>query len=377
MKIGIDGRAAKWYRGTGIGTYTYQLINCLNRIDNINNYLLFAPENSEYNIYLKKNFTINNISKGNKDNFWDEVNIPNILKDKDISLYHVPQNGVGLPLEKKCSFIITLHDVIPYKMPETVSDRYLKIFSEQIPLIVSKCDGIITVSNNSKKDIIKAFNFPKDKIYVTPLAAEDIYKPLNKTLSKNIIKKIYSIEEDFILYVGGFSPRKNILGLIESFSKLLYYHKKNIKLVIAGKKGKSYDLYKKRVEELNICDSVIFPGFISLEYLPYLYNAAKLFVYPSFYEGFGLPPIEAMSCGTPVIGSNLTSIPEVLGDSALLINPSNIDDLLDSMLKLLNDKELRERLIISGLIRTSELTWEKTAKKTIIAYNKTLNNLSI
>ncbi len=371
MKIGIDGRAAKWYRGTGIGTYTYQLINCLNKIDNINDYLLFTPENSNFNISLKNNFVLNSISEGKKNNFWDEVNIPTILNDKDIELYHVPQNGVGLPNDKKCNFIITLHDVIPYKMPETVSDRYLKIFSEQIPAIVSKCDGIITVSNHSKKDIMEAFNFPKDKIYVTPLAAEDIYKPLDKTLSKNIIKKNYSISGDFILYVGGFSPRKNIIGLIESFSKLLYLYRKDITLVIAGRKGKSYDTYKRRTEELNISDKVIFPGFISIEHLPYLYNASRLFVYPSFYEGFGLPPIEAMSCGTPVIGSNLTSVPEVLGNSGLLIDPINIDDLCTSMLRILYDKNLREELILSGLIRSSELTWEKTTKQTLIAYNKT------
>ncbi len=373
MKIGIDGRAAEWYRGTGIGTYTYQLIKCLNRIDNINNYLLFIPENCRYDICVKNSFVINSISEGRKDDFWGEVNLPNILRNKDIELYHVPQNGVGLPENKQCNFIITLHDVIPYKMPETVSNRYLKIFSDQIPEIVSKCDGILTVSDHSKKDIIKAFNFPKDKIYVTPLAAEDIYKPLNKILSKNIVKKNYSIEGDFILYVGGFSPRKNIVGLIESFSKLLHCYKKDIKLVIAGKRGKSYDIYIKRAEELNISDKVIFPGFISIEHLPYLYNASELFVYPSFYEGFGLPPIEAMSCGVPVIASNVTSLPEVLGDGGLLINPNDINGLCNAMIKIFEDKKFKKQLILSGLIRSSELTWEKTAKQTLIAYNKTLN----
>lgn len=373
MKIGIDARAAKWYRGTGIGTYTYQLINCLNRIDNINNYLLFTPDNSKCTISLKNNFKINSITKKLGGDFWNEINIPNILEHRDIELYHIPQNGVGLPYDKKCNFVITLHDIIPYKMPETVSDRYLKIFSDQIPMTVSQCDGIITVSNHSKKDIIEAFKFPEDKIYVTPLAAEDIYRPLNKKLSKNIIKEHYSIDTDFILYVGGFSPRKNIIGLIESFSKVLHSYKKNLLLVIAGKKGKSYDTYKKRVEQLNISDKVIFPGFISIDHLPYLYNASELFVYPSFYEGFGLPPIEAMSCGVPVIGSNCTSVPEVLGNSGLLVDPNNIDELSNSILKILNDKNLKKNLIVSGLMRSSELSWEKTAKQTLSAYNKTLN----
>ena len=370
MKIGIDGRAAKWYRGTGIGTYTYQLISCLNNIDNINNYLLFMPKSFRNDICLKKNFALNTIPPQNKTSFWEEINIPNKIKHNKIELYHVPQNGVGLPVDKNCKFAITLHDVIPYKMPETVSDRYLKIFSDYIPEIIPKCDGIITVSNFSKNDIMKAFNFPENKIYVTHLASEDIYKPLDKNISKYIAKRYYSIDEDYILYVGGFSPRKNILGLIESFNKFISLYKKPIKLVIAGTKGKSYSTYRKRTEILNISDKVIFPGFISMDHLPYIYNAAKLFVYPSFYEGFGLPPIEAMACGIPVITSNTTSLPEVVGDGALLVNPKDQDDLCQAMLNILSDDNLKKKLTSLGIQRASQLNWEKTASDTITIYNK-------
>lgn len=374
MKIGIDGRAANWYRGTGIGTYTYQLINYINKIDSVNDYTVFLPHHCSSNIDFKSNFSIEEITENLEENFWDEVNIPNILKGKDIELYHVPQNGIGLPLDKKCSFVITLHDVIPYKMPETSSARYLKLFSEVLPKIVQMCDGIITVSNYSKMDILEAFNFPKEKIYVTHLASEDIYVPLDKKLSKAFMKKQYSIEEDYILYVGGFSPRKNILGLIEAFSNLLDIYKKDIKLVIAGKQGLSYPLYQKRCEDLGVGDKVIFPGFIPLDHMPTLYNASELFVYPSFYEGFGLPPAEAMACGVPVIASNSTSIPEVTGDAALLINPQDVDELCNSMYDVLKNKELAEDLSLKGLIRTSELNWHNTAKNTLIAYNKIINS---
>ncbi|MEY7999345.1 glycosyltransferase family 4 protein [Clostridium sp. Mt-5] len=370
MKIGIDGRAAKLYRGTGIGTYTYQLINCLNNIDNINSYLLFMPKSFRNDICLKKNFTLNTISPQNKTSFWEEINIPNKIKYNKIELYHVPQNGVGLPMDKDCKFVITLHDVIPYKMPGTVSSRYLKIFSEYIPEIIPKCDGIITVSDFSKKDIMKAFNFPEDKIYVTHLASEEIYKPLDKNISKYIAKRYYSITGDYILYVGGFSPRKNILGLIESFNRLISLYKKPIKLVIAGTKGKSYSTYKERTETLNISDKVIFPGFISMEHLPFIYNAAKLFVYPSFYEGFGLPPIEAMACGIPVITSDTTSLPEVVGDGALLIDPEDQNKLCEAMLNVLSDDNLKKKLISSGIQRISQLSWKKTANDTITIYNK-------
>ncbi|MBU3189043.1 glycosyltransferase family 4 protein [Clostridium bowmanii] len=374
MRIGIDARAAKWYRGTGIGTYCYQLIHSLNKIDNYNNYSLFVPEECKLDIPFKENFHINNIVQENQSNFWNEVNIPNTLVDKYMDIYHVPQNGIGLPNSKDCPFVITLHDVIPYKMPDTVGEQYLKIFNKKLPNIIPLCDGIITVSEYSKQDIIETFNFPSEKIYVTYLASEDIYKPYNKTLSKFIIEKNYSIVGDYILYIGGFSPRKNIVGLLESFSLLLPKLKKDMKLVIAGSKGKSYDIYKKRAQDLNIENKVIFPGFISMDHIPFMYNACEIFVYPSFYEGFGLPPIEAMACGVPVIASNVTSIPEILEGSALLVNPYDVNALCEKMYNVLLDNSLRQSLITKGLKKASTLTWEHTAAATLNAYRNILLN---
>ncbi len=374
MKIGIDARAAKWYRGTGIGTYCYQLIHSLNKIDNYNDYSLFVPNDCRLAIPFGENFHIKNIKQENQNNFWNEVNIPNPFMDKSMDIYHVPQNGIGLPEKKQCPFVITLHDVIPYKMPETVGQQYLKIFKEKLPNIISMCDGIITVSEYSKQDIANAFNFPKEKIYVTYLASEDIYKPYNKTLSKLIIEKNYSISGDYILYIGGFSPRKNILGLLESFSILFPKLKKDMKLVIAGSKGKSYDMYKKRAQALHIEDKVIFPGFISMDHIPFMYNACELFVYPSFYEGFGLPPIEAMACGVPVITSNVTSIPEIVKDSTLLVNPYDLVELSENMYNAIFDNDLRQSLINKGLKRASTLTWEHTAADTLKAYENIILN---
>ena len=369
MKIGFDCRPAKWYRGTGIGTYAYQLLNMFNNIDKVNDYVLFAPSPWDMNINLNSNFLTATSESCGSGVFWDEVNMPNIIKDKNLDIYHVPQNGVGLSKDKICKYVITLHDVIPYRMPNTASDRYLKIFNEEIPKVIPLCDGIITVSNFSKRDIIRSFNCSEDKVYVTHLAAEDIYKPLSKSKSCSLIKHNYGIDGDFILYIGGFSPRKNIIGLIESFSKLITLYKKNISLVIAGTKGKSYDLYHSRAIDLNIENKVIFPGFIEMNHIPYIYNAAKLFVYPSFYEGFGLPPVEAMACGTPVVTSNSTSIPEIVGDAAILMDPYDVDDLCEKMYLVLTNKELKDSLVSKGLARSSELSWEKTAKQTLDAYS--------
>lgn len=374
MKIGFDARAAKWYRGTGIGTYTFQLINFLSKIDNINDYLLFMPKHSNLDIKFPNNFNINNLDEKSTNNFWSDVNIPNILSDKNMDLYHVPQNGVGLPLNKICPFIITLHDIIPYRMPETTSDRYLRIFQDELPKIVSLCDGIITVSNFSKKDIAKAFKYPEDKIHVTYLAAEDMYKPLDKNISKKIIKNNYGIPEcNFILYVGGFSPRKNISNLLKAFKLLTEKKSTDLKLVIAGRKGPSFEKYKLMAEKLGLSSRVIFPGFISTNDMPYLYNSAKLFVYLSFYEGFGLPPLEAMACGIPVVASNVTSLPEILKDCAVLVSPFDEIKIYESLYRALDDSTLRENLIKKGFLLNSKLKWSNTAISTLNAYKSILN----
>lgn len=373
MNIGIDGRAAKWYRGTGIGTYTHQLISSLNSIDNINDYLIFLPDGSSLKD-LKDNFHIETVKANLEENFWDEVSVPNILNNKNMALYHVPQNGVGLSSNVNCKKVITLHDIIPLRMPETVSERYLKIFNDELPNMLPQCEGIITVSEFSKKDISKEFNFPEEKIFVTPLAAEDIYKPMNKYICRDILKNKYGIESKFVLYVGGFSPRKNILGLIEAFSLIPNKKRNDVKLVITGKKGISYSKYQKRADDLNISNDVIFTDFIPLEDMPVFYNAAEVLVFPSFYEGFGLPPLEAMACGTPVITSNVTSIPEFYSNSALLIDPYNIDELSSKIEQVLNDSLLMLQMIKSGLERSLDFSWSITAKKTVYAYNAMLND---
>lgn len=372
MKIGIDGRAAKWYRGTGIGTYTYQLINSLNKVDSKNDYLVFLPEGSSLD--LSDNFIAKTVKDLSNKNFWDDVRSPNTFSNRDLDLYHVPQNGVGLSENIPCLKLITLHDIIPLRMPETVSSRYLDIFNNELPKIIDNCDGILTVSEFSKRDIAKEFNFPKERIFVTPLAAEDIYKPLNKDICKKKLSKKYSINDNFILYVGGFSPRKNILGIIEAFSLLSYTIKKDLKLVITGKKGISYEIYKKRAEDLSISNSVIFTDFIPLNDLPDFYNASELLLYPSFYEGFGLPPLEAMACGIPVIASNVTSLPDVCLDAAILINPYSIDELKNSIELVLTNNTLRSSMIQRGLLISSLYSWDKTALQTIKAY-ETISNL--
>lgn len=368
MKIGIDSRPAYWYRGTGIGTYTYELIYSLSKFEK-DKFLIYAPKDTNSMSYINKNLHYSYINQQSSHIFWEDVNIPINIENENIHIYHTPQNGIGIPFKKDCKNIITLHDIIPSRMPETVSDCYMNIYKKEMPKILEKTDGIITVSNFSKNDIIKEFNFPADKIFVTHLANEHIYKKMNRENCKNILKDKYSISEDYILYVGGFSPRKNILGLINAYSIYADQNpQSNIKLLIVGYKGKSYSIYKRRVEQLNLSDKVVFTGYIPVEHMPLFYNCAEALVYPSFYEGFGLPPLEAMSCGIPIIASNATSIPEIIGDAAYYINPHNNDELFLAINEVLNNKKLWYNLVDRGLKKCAEYTWEKTAEETMKAY---------
>ena len=373
MIIGMDTRSASWYRGTGIGTYSYELIRSVLKIDPHNLYNLYTPTNNLIPEFEKTNTKVYNLYHDKSNNFWESINNNLYSLTGKEDLFHTHQNGIGLPMSKTCKNVITLHDLIPLKMPETVSESYMKIFNSEMPKIIDKCDGIITVSNYSKKDIIECFNFPEDKIFVTYLATDKTYHPIDKALCKELMKRIYNLTGKFILYIGGFSPRKNILNLINAFSKLNDPHNE-YKLIIAGTKGISYSIYKNRVDELNLSETVLFPGYIEIDHLPYLYNASELFVYPSFYEGFGLPPIEAMSCGVPVIASNVTSIPEIVGDAALFVNPHDIDDIFEKIETALYDDSIRNLLIDKGFNRVKSLSWDFTAQETLKSYEKIYNS---
>lgn len=371
MNISIDARGINLYKGSGIGTYIENLLKELLNIDNKNIYTIFWCGDN-YKEFKKDNSKIVFTSKKHG-LFYESYYYPSYIKNNNITLHHIPQNGIGFNENYNFPCIVTIHDLIPYILPETVGIGYLEKFLQAMPNIINKADTILTVSNYSKKDILKFFpSINKDKIVVTPLAANDTFKPLNKDNCMLYIKNKYNIEGPFILYIGGFSTRKNVKELILAFSKIYKSLNSNYKLVLCGsvkdEGAKLQDLCK----ELLIDDKVIFTGFVTDSDLPIFYNASNAFIYPSLYEGFGLPPLEAMSCKTPVITSNLTSIPEVTKDAAILIDPFNKDDLASAILSLLNSPSLLSEYSERGYINSLDFTWTKTAKATLEAYENTL-----
>jgi glycosyltransferase involved in cell wall biosynthesis len=367
MKLAIDGRGINWYNGSGIGTYTENLLKNLLNIDRNNFYQIYwSGEN--YQSYQKENTNLVMCSKKYQRFFQDSF-FPEDLKRENIDLYHIPQNGIGLTSEVNCKKIVTIHDLIPYIMPETVGKGYLLKFLKEMPFIIESSNGIITVSEYSKQDILRFFPVDENKVFVTPLAADKKYRPLDKEQCRNIIEEKYGVDKPFILYLGGFSKRKNVYSLITSFSKLVKHMHKEYNLVIVGSyRDESQELVK-LVDKLNMSRYIKFTGFAPDEDLPIYYNACECFVYPSLYEGFGLPLLEAMSCGTPVISSNTTSIPEVVGHSGILIDPHSDKSLLDSMELMLGSETLRDEFSKIALLRAKEFSWENTARKTLDIYN--------
>lgn len=369
MHISIDARGAAWYAGTGIGTYTMQIVRHLLDIDNCNNYYLFWS-GREYGKFKSYPNVKVSISSRKHHRFWENYYIPEQLKNKNIDIYHVPQNGIGLPQRKNCLYVATIHDLIPYIMPETVGKGYLSKFISQMPGIISSTDMIITVSEWSKKDIMRIFNIPEERIAVTHLAADDMFVPMDKSSALQHIKEKYGIDRNFILYIGGFSPRKNVKSILVAFSMIYKNFSKDYRVVIIGSSKDDHQFLIKLSQNLGIGDKVFFTGYVPYEDLPYFYNGADVFVYPSLYEGFGLPPLEAMSCGTPTITSNVSSIPEVVGDGALLINPFDTEELAKAMEKVLEDPGLKADLISRGFERAAEFNWRKTAQQTLEVYEK-------
>lgn len=370
MKISIDGRGINWYRGTGIGTYTEKILT--NMIPQATeDYFNIYWSGGDYLKFKKHNTNIILTSKKNS-RFFEQTYIPYNLNVSESDIYHIPQNGIGVSENINCNTIITIHDLIPYIMPETVGKGYLNKFLKEMPKIIELSHKIITVSEWSKKDILKFFPMKEDKIKVIPLAADSKYKPLNKSYCKNILRKKYGIELPFILYLGGFSSRKNVKSIIKAFEKI--YHtlpQKHALVIVGSKKDEGEKLYELS-NKLKISSNIIFTDFVDEQDLPIFYNGCSLFIYPSLYEGFGLPPLEAMSCGCPVVSSNITSIPEVTSDCCINVNPLDIDEIANSMVNILKNEDLKNILSKKAYERSMFFSWNKTSKATLNVYKDIL-----
>jgi len=315
--------------------------------------------------YKMVNSLVNTV-KDISDNI-DRNRYSNLVKNKvkPGNVKHITYQDLGYLLNsiKLERSIVTCHDLIPWAFENNRSSYWKNNIKG-----LKKADRIITISQFSKNEIIKYLKYPEDKIHIVPDGVDRSF--YFKNPNKNVLSKLnLSNDKKIVLYVGSEEPRQNVDKLIKAFAKLKK-KEPEVKLLKIG----TPNLYGMRekllklINDLNLQGDVIFTGFIPEEDLPKWYNAADLLVYPCAYAGFGLPPLEAMACGTPVITSNTTSLPEVVGDAGIMVNPNNINELADKMHEVLTNNGLREDMTKKGLKRAKMFNWNESAKKTMKIY---------
>ncbi|MDP6522993.1 MAG: glycosyltransferase family 1 protein [Kiritimatiellia bacterium] len=302
---------------------------------------------------------------------WEQMVFPIRIRKRRAALVHAP--GYIAPLLADVPVVISVYDVIALKQPElcTVSNRlHYRVF---MPLSVQKASGIIVPSEKTKQDLGELFPKVEGKTTVIPLGVATKYQVLERTDSFHKIRQKYALPQDFILFVGQREPKKNLQALIHAFEIMARDSSFNHGLVVAGKKGWGQSRVHRIVRDLGLSGRVTFADFVAPEDLPYLYNMADAFVFPSLYEGFGLPPLEAMACGIPVVCSNRGSLPEVVGDAALLADATDPSSIAASLHRAINEEKTRTDLIEKGKQRARQFTWRKTAELTEAFYREIMS----
>ena len=365
MRIAINCRSILLNQRTGIGRYTYHLLDNLGAIDQSNEYFLHAPlrlfdlkrhlpDFSKYKNYKRK-----------IDRFRRGVGVGDV--------YHLPCPDGILPYSGK--LIVTIHDLIYKTYPQSHTAQAIALTDTYMRAIVERADQIICISRNTQCDLHALFNIPPEKSCVVYNGVDhSIFYPLPQEQRRNALNELkdLGVRQPFVLYVGTIEPRKNLHGLLESFALLKRKKVFGGQLVVAGMKGWMVDNIAGMIEGLGLKDDVVFTGFIKDSQLRLLYNMTEIFIFPSFYEGFGFPILEAFCCGSAVITSQTTSCAEIATDAALTIDPQDPSAIAFAMERILTDSRLKESLGQLGLKRAREFSFRKMAEDTLAVYQRVL-----
>lgn len=375
MRICIDASVA--FNNITARRYITALVNHLVQIDKKNEYILFEnvfwEKLRKSDVFLGAEKVPRVICKWPRRlllKLW-EYNFPSIEKFVgSVDIFHSPH--FVLPPQKFGKSILTVYDLGYFKRPDLRVNQSPSKHDNQLLLkSLKRVDLIFAISQSTKYDLLEIFNLPENKVKVVYLGVDlNLFHRVNKDVQEKVMGK-YGIKEKYILYViGNIGPRKNILGMVKAFRLFQNQIGFGYKLVLVGKLKGCRELVGKEVERYKIEDKVIFTDTVPDEDLPALMSGARLFVYPSFYEGFGLPVLEAMACGAAVITSNVSSLPEVVGDAGILIDPSSEEEIAEAMLKLASNEELCHVLSDKAQERAKLFTWQKTAEETLKAYDQ-------
>jgi len=370
MHVVVDARYISRLQ-SGIGLYTQHLLQALAAIDLETRYTYLTVRDGPDPGVRQSNFApwVTRISFENHlvGDLWQSSYLPFRLAALGADLYHGP--AVFLPLVKLgYRTVVTIHDLVAFLFPETVPTKYGTYMRWMTRLSVRSADRIIADSEATRADLLRLLGVPAEKVRTIHAALGSGYAPVRDPARLEAVRRTYQLEEPYLLFVGNLEPRKNLVRLIEAYALLRRRHRLPHRLVLAGKKGWLYRPIFQAVERLGLQREVIFTGYISQEDLPAVYSMAAVFAFPSIYEGFGLPVLEAMACGVPVVAGASGSIPEVAGDAALLVPPSEVEAIAETLHRVLTDAALRAELRARGLARSRAFSWERVATETRKVY---------
>lgn len=367
MEICIDATSLS-RKITGIESYALNLIDALLRYDRRNRYVLLFRGKIHRGI-IRQNTNIRiEICSFRSQIICEQIWLPSFINKLKVDLVHFPAFPPGFLFAGKS--VVTIHDATLWKYPETLSWKGKLYFRPLTIRGIQKAAKVLTVSEFSRKEITSCAAIDESKVVNTGEAIAGDFKKISQLDKLKGAKQRLSLPDQFLLSVCSIEPRKNIGALLEAFNLLLSKKRipKEFKLVLVGRKAWGSSLVEKKIHKLELENNILLLGHVSTEDLVLIYNLAQVFVYPSLYEGFGLPPLEAMACCTPVVASNVASLPEVLGDAAILVDPKNVEEIAGNIESLICDKELRESLVKKGLNRVKQFSWEQVAKKTVAVY---------
>jgi len=376
MKIGIDARMYGAESTTGIGVYINKLTDELFAIDKNNEYYLFLNEPA-FSRFIPPSDRIKKVMAGCPwYSYSEQTRLPKILKAYNLDLVHFPHFNV--PILYRDKYVITIHDITPkfFPGPRVKKSPFRKLaYNSVFTNAVKKAGQIIAISQHTKNNLIKHFKATPEKIEVIYPGVDEKFKPADKEASFQTISKKYGVDKPFIFYIGVWRDHKNLPGLIKAFD-ILKTKNQNLQLVLAGRPDPRYPEIEKAITDSRFNADIIKPGFIDQKDLPIFYNAAKMFVLPSFAEGFGLVAVEAAACGTPVAASKTTSLPEVMGDSAVYFDPKNHLEIAEKIDQTLNNNGLYQKLSKLGPILAKKYSWRNCSEKTLAIYKKMIIRIS-
>jgi glycosyltransferase involved in cell wall biosynthesis len=364
MRIALDARTATAPK-TGDRTYCLNLIRALSAVNGENEYLLCtaaaAPTLTDG---LGARFKVMPIPASPAWT-WTPVHFPMALRRMEAALAHVQY---FIPPIAPCPVITTIHDVSFRRHPGWFPPKHRALLNLLIPAAARGATRVIVGSGHARDELIHFYDLPPEKIAVTPYAADPLFRPMPIDEAKAAVRERFGVRGAYLLAVGVLQPRKNLPRLVRAFARIVaqFPHR----LLLVGKEGWAADELRSALAAPGLAERVHFTGYVADADLPVLYAAADLFVYPSLYEGFGLPTLEAMACGTPVLTSTTSSLPEVVGDAAVMVDPTDEAAIARSMADLLGSPAWREELRGRGVARAKLFSWEETARQTLAVYRE-------